>query len=1660
MARTKEELQGLITVLKELNIAVGGNLETNIEKANAAIGKIGSGKTSGYEDIIQAFKSIKTEIKGLENVNPEGIHRVNTALAETLRLTGELERAKKAASNLTAAEGRQLNALQNPATPAAVSQRLANEARISEERNRWFNPESTSDGLAPAKLVRGARTEMESNLANRPEALAAVEATKASKTKAESDIKVSAQLNELSTAIQQDKAASIRSAETKDKATLNATQQGLLQAEITKRQGEIAAQKASDAKLRSEGEMYYNNPQTAGVGINRPESIYGQAGQAASATEKGNDLARKAEISAKETVADLEQQKLLQQEINKILERRADEKQQPLLESEIAKRQAQLNPVKPVDTPLDPQAAALKAFGDNQSKLDSFNEKIGKMGFGLENMTRISKDAATGITTMSGSIKNAQGVTEELTVHVDRFGNVVQSSSNNFKSFGDVLANNVKKMLEWVIAGGLIFGALSKLKEVFGNMKELQNLLNDITITTGQTGEALRSTFDSVVGIADIVGVSAIESLKAMNYALKITGDSASSVERTARATQLLTASLTLAKLGAIPVTEAMDTLVAALEQSGKGFDYANKLLDSFQAVSKISGGSIDDLATTFGIAAGSAIDVGLEVDQLNGVIGAFAAATTKSAEETGNALKVMFSNYQTDSAEKSLSKYGIAVRDFTTGAAKPFMDVMNEIYAKKEAGLISPAGMSEITNAIGGGPRRAPDVTALVNVMGKVPAIEEISKLAKGDAVAALAIKQKTLETATEQLNNAFLKLSNTLGDSGGFVELMTTGVKFATAFAEAINDITKMLGPMTSALAGLAALGIGNKLFGNQAREMLGGLSRSLGAQTPESLGSKVSAAGGIVPEMVQSGKGASDGFVSGVKGFFSNGFGAAITPVIGLSLMEAMQGNYAQAGASAIAGGIMAGLTKSSGWASIAAILASVIVSEVQSLIDMVNKGSEASTAGIQTYEEYKKKNPNATADEWQQTMRQRTQDIVGDSTRFGTKQDQILSGLDNLQRYDLAVKQKEYLQKNGYGEDLDKMVSQGKSGDLLGYNESLGKLTKVINEAGLGVGSQPESQNYLTRYLVPQMIITAKNFGDISTVAKGLEAGFSDLNKVVEQSTDTQNNKLSSQVAFNSAFEGEGTFKQNQLKTNLMMQYGQPGSNVNTSAKFNQIIGQGETAKTTVPQILSALHPDVKDIENAKEYSDKYNELFNIMSRAPEDRSSEIVNLANAYNDINIAIKEGKVAEKDLSAEREKLGIYKQQLEINLQLAAVESAKSQVVYPGFTDYKDLTKQQVLAGAKSAERLQDYTVKEMGIDPDLFKQSLDDIYVMTKDGLIKVKGLSKDFFSPAIDGIKDMKKSLEDAFNFQNLRQYPQEMAGRIQKAMNYYQNLLKQYGLNEKIEKMTFLFKDNQVSQLVGSQTALQLALQDLTEVEKKQLDGVYNLPSGATAYIPLQSGQALANNTANNVGAAPFDYGDLKTPALTPLVNPLDQIVMNTGQIAANTNTFSSSNDPRANTGKGPLAPEKKPLWEGYGEKKIGPFEGTDKGTEAPWKPTSEADLIRESIINGTPYKNDKPFGGAFEPLTKPINDLMKLFGLNKGTAGTDASMGGGKALASPAKIDITVKPEKVTNDLNAHLVIQLDGRVVANVIKKYIFEDYQRLTASVGKDSRSRPGVL
>jgi hypothetical protein len=128
-----------------------------------------------------------------------------------------------------------------------------------------------------------------------------------------------------------------------------------------------------------------------------------------------------------------------------------------------------------------------------------------------------------------------------------------------------------------------------------------------------------------------------------------------------------------------------------------------------------------------------------------------------------------------------------------------------------------------------------------------------------------------------------------------------------------------------------------------------------------------------------------------------------------------------------------------------------------------------------------------------------------------------------------------------------------------------------------------------------------------------------------------------------------------------------------------------------------------------------------------------------------------------------------------------------------------------------------------------------------VKTTSSLKGEWGATGKYMSDALQVIKQQEEEAKSNFHFQRLKDVDPSQAGQLQGLITMYTQMLQKMGSTEPVVKInTLMGENNTYKQFTGSLTALQLALEDLTKVEKAQLAGTWNLPSGATALVPIQS----------------------------------------------------------------------------------------------------------------------------------------------------------------------------------------------------------------------------
>jgi len=199
-------------------------------------------------------------------------------------------------------------------------------------------------------------------------------------------------------------------------------------------------------------------------------------------------------------------------------------------------------------------------------------------------------------------------------------------------------------------------------------------------------------------------------------------------------------------------------------------------------------------MAQSFAIVGSAAEEAGLNYNELNALVGTLAQNTTLSANELGNAVRGIIAAMQTDKAQQEFAKYGIATKT-VGGDFRDLMDILRQLKVMQQGGILDEKAMGALMQAGGAGARRGAQLSAIVQNLPMVMDLITVSENANGEAAQAMGLEMKTLDAATTRLNNAFTTLATTLGGEGGVLGFMTA---VTNATTNLVNGIRELVGVM----------------------------------------------------------------------------------------------------------------------------------------------------------------------------------------------------------------------------------------------------------------------------------------------------------------------------------------------------------------------------------------------------------------------------------------------------------------------------------------------------------------------------------------------------------------------------------------------------------------------------------------------------------------------------------------------------------------------------------------------------------------------------------------------------------------------------------------------------------------------------------------------
>ena len=264
----------------------------------------------------------------------------------------------------------------------------------------------------------------------------------------------------------------------------------------------------------------------------------------------------------------------------------------------------------------------------------------------------------------------------------------------------DKLKNAWEKFGGWSLATGALTSIVSKLREATTELKEINDVLTEISKTSDLTTKQLEKLGDTSFDTASKYGKKASDYLTGVQEMYRAGFDNAE---------EMAELSVLAQSAGDMEINSANDYLMAtnaAYKYKGS-VEELNKVLDSQNYITNNAAISMQDIADATTETASVASQYGVQISELSALIATATANTRESGSEVGTALKAILINLQdTTSAPVvgTLDKLGISMFKIVDGAER-LKTPIELIYELSDAYNSLPEGHADralILNEIG----------------------------------------------------------------------------------------------------------------------------------------------------------------------------------------------------------------------------------------------------------------------------------------------------------------------------------------------------------------------------------------------------------------------------------------------------------------------------------------------------------------------------------------------------------------------------------------------------------------------------------------------------------------------------------------------------------------------------------------------------------------------------------------------------------------------------------------------------------------------------------------------------------------------------------------------------------------------------------------------
>lgn len=413
----------------------------------------------------------------------------------------------------------------------------------------------------------------------------------------------------------------------------------------------------------------------------------------------------------------------------------------------------------------------------------------------------------------------------------------------------------IKKIITYRIAFGVFRQATEAFKDMFVQAIDMDDALGDLQ-------KVLRGTAGDMERLRDAAfefGIAFGRTPKDIVEGFKTFAQQGLTVNGILERTNALMLAVSATTLG---TRDAIRALTVASKNFGDDFDDLSIVIDKFLVAEREVPVAAKDFADALAVVGQPAKELGLTLDELNGIVAAIGEVTQKSGKAIGTALKTVIARVVSKDSIRAFKDLKIAVLE-SAGEFRPLGDILRDLsLVWKDLNETERFNIAIVL----GQKRRFNDFLALMNNFNQFLNVTEKSQRAFNDAQIATNVELDKLKRRIESVNTAFIQLKESVGRDllkslinldGGFSSTLQT----VTANSKSISTLIKFTAGLIVTFAALRA-----GVF------ITGGALRLLGVSYLE-LTAKTAATAGATAKF----------------GFVLQGFRAVLGPVfLGISIL----------------------------------------------------------------------------------------------------------------------------------------------------------------------------------------------------------------------------------------------------------------------------------------------------------------------------------------------------------------------------------------------------------------------------------------------------------------------------------------------------------------------------------------------------------------------------------------------------------------------------------------------------------------------------------------------------------------------------------------------------------------------------------------------------